>query len=109
MTRFTPGPWAYEVLPSNEEERSMPMADWTLMFIGPEDDERPGCVFRSFIEADYVTPDGNIEADARLVAAAPELYEALKAIVADEPWQNAPRDILRNARAVLAKANGDQP
>lgn len=55
------------------------------------------------------------EADARLIAAAPELYEALVACVADmETTEDfygkhpAAQDVIANARAALSKATGEQ-
>jgi hypothetical protein len=33
-----------------------------------------------------------------------ELRAALDAVAADEPWQNTPHDLLRQARAAIAKA-----
>jgi hypothetical protein len=48
--------------------------------------------------------------DAKLgIAAEPDLLEALRALAEDQAtarWQNAPHDLLRNARAAIAKAGG---
>jgi hypothetical protein len=53
-------------------------------------------------------------ANANLIAAAPELLEALKAVLKDEEWNAAmadevtpgARDNIRKARAAIAKAEG---
>jgi hypothetical protein len=53
-----------------------------------------------------------MEANARLIAAAPELLEALNAIVkrAEDPALCDDTDtLLRNARTAIAKATGEQP
>ena len=49
---------------------------------------------------------------AHLIAAAPDLLSALQALAEDQTtahWQNAPYDLLRNARAAIARATGATP
>ena len=46
-------------------------------------------------------------ANARLIAAAPELLEALLAIVGDKGVQGVNSDLTNQARAVIAKATGE--
>lgn len=53
---------------------------------------------------------GNVKkANARLIAAAPELYEALEWFAFPGPSENRPSDdeLIRMARAALAKARGE--
>ena len=47
------------------------------------------------------------EADRNLIAAAPDLYDVLRGLIDDETnfiWEN---DLIRMAKAALAKANGE--
>jgi hypothetical protein len=55
-------------------------------------------------------PSADSIADAKLIAAAPEMYEALKdAILLIESYKTARHsDILVNARIAIAKADGGQ-
>ena len=47
------------------------------------------------------------EADAYLIAAAPDLLEALVAIVGDSSIQRVSDDLHKKARAAIAKAKGE--
>lgn len=91
-TKHTPGPWMFDAtlkgdgsfggsyIVSNNAKRTWPLAE----------------VYR--------------EDNARLIAAAPELLEALKALVADlKPYMGQGRmdDKIRNAIAAIAKAMGE--
>lgn len=101
--KYTPGPWCLDVEPSD---------DGTFFVQTPEG--RDGqCIAEVY---NQTTPD--TVANARLIAAAPELYEALRSLLAEveadreaeDPqartqmeWEDAP---LAAARAALAKAEG---
>ena len=91
-TKHTPGPWMFDAtlkgdgsfggsyIVSNNAKRTWPLAE----------------VYR--------------EDNAHLIAAAPELLEALKALVADlKPYMGQGRmdDKIRNAIAAIAKAMGE--
>lgn len=86
-TKHTPGPWRYEA----------------------GRDGRPPYVIRG-TEGGFVvvgmTADRQ-EADARLIAAAPELLQALEAIVND-PYVAALGSLGMRAKRVIAKARGEQ-
>jgi hypothetical protein len=65
--------------------------------------------------ADERRPEAVCEANANLIAAAPEMYEALKEAIENleqtlrwrgEGWECSEDDLLGNARAALAKAEG---
>ena len=101
---FTPGPWI--------AEPQVGADNWDLTV----NDDMLGRIWLGSIHGDHHTPGqrpqsgfpGNVEAkgNAHLIMAAPDLYAALVALTTDAPWQNAPHDLLTEARAVLAKAEG---
>ena len=91
-TKFTPGPWDLEKYPYNDI-----ISGW---FIKAAEDEV------SFIRIGDIQE----EADAHLIAAAPELYEALDEIInyfggadhaLDDPY------VMKRVRVSLAKARGE--
>ena len=102
-TKFTPGPWSLDNNDVRDEAQAV-LRDAT------------GCIV-----ADAFTMDrtGECEANAHLIAAAPELYEALEdCMTALEPYDDAkPRDwksdrenlrrVYQSARFALAKARGE--
>jgi hypothetical protein len=93
---WTPGPWKirpsrnalFVVQPHRMIEEGIYVAEVSLQAWKPEELASPA----------------RREADARLIAAAPELYEALKALDdgTTRDWTNR----LAKARAALAKARG---
>lgn len=97
--KWTPGPWAVEYKHGTTRlvaGGEVTMCDETYYPWAPEND-----------------------ADWHLIAAAPELYEALKAMVYETThlspedddgshWCKISREALSNARAALAKARGQQ-
>lgn len=89
MSKHTPGPWRFSSHPH----------DGNYMRIHCGSDPREGDNLRGYCG----------EANARLIAAAPELLEALQAF-ANEIVPINPHDPLWvNARAAIAKATGEQP
>jgi len=94
VNKWTPGPWVAAL-----DHNSRPIV-W-----GPGTWQIADC---------WHTPDGKGWANARLIAAAPELYEALEEMtaLASGPTGGVSaqmkRDILAKARAALAKARGAQ-
>ena len=92
MTAHTPGPWVYE-------------RRGDKFVVGKRGEG-------AFIRIDEFSPEID-EADARLIAAAPDLLEALERAVAEfEQWM--PRSLgyefthLPKMRAAIAKARGGQ-
>ena len=86
----TPGPW--------------------LINFDPEDDERPLEIVTSDRDhrIAFLASDGNPD-DARLISAAPALYEALKALMPSD-FDDHPQDFSEEwhaARAALALADGE--
>ena len=95
--KHTPGPWVWQA----EEECLI-----GPIFVVMRQDEEGRKVF-----ADY--PDGTTQANARLIAAAPDLLEALKDardhIHGSAPdWHNRTREMVAEIDAAIAKAEGAQ-
>lgn len=94
-TKFTPGPW--KLHPNNDYIFSFKsLDDW--------DNPRPICS-----PAVIYKENEENEANARLIAAAPELYDAVKellyALQDDENWRTS--GVYEDAEAALAKARGE--
>lgn len=64
-TQFAPGPWSVHPVDDTMVARQLPSGEWEEV---------------AAIDGDYNQPDlwPTMEANARLIAAAPDLYEALK-------------------------------
>lgn len=111
MSKHTPGPWnrgitlntrqtrqwsQKEIEANNKTEQSLIFANFTSL------DEGIG---RSLIcTVDRINPD--YQANARLIAAAPELLEALKAV-----WNSDPElslAVQEQVKQAIAKATGDK-
>ena len=91
MSKHTPGPWRYEYEPGYCGELLAEASGTTL--------------------AEFVTEPS--EANARLIAAAPELLEALKLMVEQFTKGSAPSTVKDSearikAHAAIAKATGEQ-
>lgn len=90
----TPGPWKRDIC---QVDKSWLKGRLSECVISPQ-----GIV--------AVTGEG--DADARLIAAAPELLDALQAMLAQlrkGPYAFKDSDALRSARAAVAKATGETP
>ena len=97
-TKHTPGPWTLETVPT-----TCGVCHKVGPFPGkrPVDKPRYACLY-----ADYPSkgnqPDDELEANARLIAAAPELLQALKAC-----WDlGIDEHLVPMVHAVIAKAEG---
>ncbi len=93
MSKHTPGPWA---MPDSEQGRISKVGvngGWDGMIATAD------C-------GDYARSRSEGFANARLIAAAPDLLEALKDAVRDS---ESPGQWLDEARAAIAKATGEQP
>lgn len=111
-TKHTPGPWSYS---PPFDDGSMLRSSWQPAIIGRWEPPSDGSKYRRLVEICafefHMTPS---EADGRLMAAAPELLEAAKAIV--ERWHTPHWKIAEHTgvyidalRAAIAKAEGEQP
>lgn len=94
--KHTAGPWKHE-------------GDGDIT--GIENDPENGCVGPVDIASVYLrTVPGRTEANARLIAAAPELLVALEEIAAwTERWTRPGHPVATFARKAIAKATGDAP
>ena len=98
MSKHTPGPWGVR------EAREMEGMDFDIVTDGPE----------YAVASLYCHMGESVEADARLIAAAPELLEALEYLVTadDAPTpgdrEHTVREAISHARAAIAKARGKQ-
>ena len=110
MSKHTPGPWVALYQPGRDAEIATVswVGEWC---VGVNTPGFPGCNYRD-------TKWGDTEADARLIAAAPDLLEAIKGLLevhgvrqdsadiglVNQSWV----DISDLARAAVAKATGAQ-
>lgn len=97
--KHTPGPWMFEFYEPEKKTEVCTVAHVGDYRVGFETPGYPGGNYR---DSEY----GHEEADARLIAAAPTLLEALKGLVEAFPgpvddWRYA------DARAALASAEGE--
>lgn len=93
-TRWTKGPWAAKLIRGSYKRPAIVKAGDKIV---------------AACGGDQLNPDapsiGEAAANATLIAAAPELYEALKALY-EEDERDIPRSIWGAAEAALAKAEG---
>lgn len=100
-TRWTPGPWI-----------AYPNQDENLFYIAQQDGAPYTPGYSDVCGLSCHTWDGERftvqQANAHLIAAAPELFEALEEMLAEcEDDEFAPH--VMEAKAALAKARGEQP
>ena len=101
MNEFTPGPWWVG------RSGASPLNDDIYFAEGSGHNQRIATCTYNYLS------DVEIEANARLIAAAPEMLEALKAMV-DAEYDGPDLDVgafrlrLRAARAAIAKAHGQE-
>lgn len=112
--QHTPGPWGFRFVPEGAEEAAG-AADPTGIFIGQFSDDGEGPYMPSFLEGAFV--DGshdNMLANAQLIAAAPELLDALQAAPGlpstfdqYDRFTSEYREFREKRRAAIAKATGN--
>jgi hypothetical protein len=99
----TPGPWVFghvlkrpDLITAISEATEAEGKEWTIMRPLAAIHLRPG----------EKLSDPEIQANARLIAAAPELLEVCKAVIYTYENQDAASDTLDKAYAAVAKAEG---
>lgn len=88
MSKHTPGPWKI-------------VDAWNYYMVEGQNDEE--IIWQ---DGPYQTPTIN-KANACLIAAAPDLLEALEAIVGNSSIQRVSDELHAKARAAIAKAKGE--
>ena len=103
MSDFTPGPWMLRTTPTSAGLcHIVSAADWRGAFIY-------GDGIRKGVD-DALPKAQELAANARLIAAAPDLLEALKWMVLRTEEGGYPDGkCLEEARAAIAKATGEKP
>lgn len=114
MTKHTPGPWLFRTAPTSAGLcHIVSAADWKGAFIY-------GDGIRKGVD-DALPKAQELAANARLIAAAPDLLEALQEMVAGDaeaiedakrlgvPFPDEMLAAYHKARAAIARATGDQP
>lgn len=98
----TPGPWVFEPGPHGDPDFE------DIAFLIAE--QRPGGEAIGIICSPVMS--GDVEANARLIAAAPDLLEALKALHRNVDmdlcgfWKESTSNFMQQAEAAIAKAEG---
>jgi len=101
-TKWTPGPWVLETV-----KTSVGVCHKVGPFPAKREDDKPrhACLYADY-PSDFNPADQALLANARLIAAAPDLYEALQACI-DYGSMTGAEWVVEKARASLAKARGE--
>ena len=108
MSKHTPGPWEVVNNPPNEDGSTATSIYGSDQYVAD--------VYCGYAGSKNM-PNAEAAANARLIAAAPELLEALDGMIqvygGDRDW-NGPKhstelELIAMARAAIAKATGEQP
>lgn len=101
MSKHTPGPWMFG--PPWRPDHGYGM--WIVSGVHPE---RGQCNVLMQGDTPNHLPSDIAEANARLIASAPEMLEALEAIIAQQDRNGRPTyEQVNSARAAIAKAKGE--
>lgn len=113
-TKWTPGPWKVGGYSMAGESKHFRHNDGDFIVAPVEGDEELGPVARIHFKGKakrgeaYKTDDPIGLANANLISAAPELYEALNALIQTD-GEVYSISLRGRANAALAKARGEQP
>jgi hypothetical protein len=101
MNKHTPGPWTADKLQDRDTFNIFANGFVSAM-----------CQVSRMENSTRSTSGNEVAANARLIAAAPDLLEALREIaeLADkvDSWQSFPYEPIQKAYAAIAKATGEQ-
>lgn len=108
--KHTPGPW--KKVKFSEDQWRCPMREDSMTTTGrlihSEEGEAVAMAVTAYPSWTDEEKEAELEANARLIAAAPELLEALKGLLNYENLGAYARsDVRKQARAAIAKATGD--
>lgn len=99
MTQHTPGPWSVETWPAREgDEQKRPRL--VILADGGYLTELEDTFDRETHAAQ--------EANARLIAAAPEMLEALRLVMSDPSRRGLLTDTVEAIRTIIRKAQGEE-
>jgi hypothetical protein len=113
ISKATPGPWTLELCRLSPDS---PLFGFGIKAVGKVPFVASAGVaspnhalivdpdFRNICTTGYTEEE--VEANAHLIAAAPDLYEALKAMLKYYDTPSGPADLLAQATAAIAKADG---
>ena len=88
--KHTPGPWKV-----SRQNPSPTTGEWMIS------GSKPG-----YLAEVRDCGSGDVQANARLISAAPELLEIVKSILADDMMQYLPAEYIEKIRSSIAKATG---
>lgn len=97
MNKFTPGPWTLETV-----QTQCGICHKIGPFPWKDGKQNSACIYVDYASNGIIEKE--LEANARLIAAAPDLLSALEAVIA---IADRDTDVFINARAIIAKARGD--
>jgi len=100
----TPGPWSLHIVPT-----SVGFCFKVGPFPWKDGRQNHACIYADYPGANQIT-NTELGANARLIAAAPDLLEALQTIVNSAEANQAAilYPLIDDARAAIAKATGEQ-
>lgn len=110
--KFTPAPWRFDYGDSFDHHEDGEANGFEILMDGANPRETGRCqAIHRIRYAEEVFPDDacreEAEANARLIAAAPELYEALVDLHAAVHGGGFPHEAVKRAEAALAKVHGE--
>ena len=107
MSKHTPGPWSIFTDEKHKHNAGIEADGFSIICIGYPDE-----TLAMDVSGVHGRTEEETQANARLIAAAPDLLEALEAIMGSDvfEWNGSAAFWLQDkVRASIAKAKGEQP